>query len=191
MDISHFTKAKLFAVSCVVLISACKGPEDTAPDSTAPAATTPAAPAKDPNAISQAIPAEAYKVTLTLFGEPVLAENGKSIVYQVEVKNEGSAPVYGVGSKAVNIGLMVLGDDGTAKGNGGERDFSRAPLPLIAPGQSALVAVVLPADARLDGRVVRLATVQEGVAWHENTGTIDLGPFKLAGKTFVGLPLSQ
>ncbi len=179
-------KPALFALSCATLFAAC---EVNTPN----AATTQA---DDADAITAPIPGDAYKLALSLVGKPLPAADGKTITYQVLVENKGSAPVYGVGkadgSMAVDIGEMVLGDGDNVDGNGGSRDFTRVHLPLLAPGQAAVVAVNVPAAPRLDGRKLRLATVQEGVAWHEDDGSIDLGPFKLDGEgKFAGVPVTK
>lgn len=189
MSSVRFSKTLLTALTYAALITACKAPEaPTLAASDEPAASTqPAAAAKDPNAIDAPIKADAYQVKLSLSGAPAPAADNKTITYQVKVDNEGSTPIYGVGNNAVNIGISVLGDDGTPRGAGGVLDFSRARLPLIAPGQSSLVAVVIPADSRLAGRSVRLATVQENVAWHEGEGTLVLGPFQVSDRGTISV----
>lgn len=186
------TKVALAALICAASMAACKAPDASAPDASAKPSGTPApATVQDPNAIEAPIPADAYKVTLSLSGGPLPSSDGRTITYQVQAKNAGTATVYGVGSKAVNIGISVLGNDNTPNGAGGILDFARARLPLIAPGQSSLVTVVVPADARVAGHSLRLATVQEGVAWHEDDGTIVLGPFQVSDHGTISLQSSK
>ena len=64
------------------------------------------------------------------------------------------------------------------------RDFSRTPLPVIEPGASATVLVVVQADARSNGRKLKLDLVQEGVAWFSNLGqpVLEVGPFEVKGQ---------
>lgn len=180
----------ILTISTLLALSACKKADnDTASSSTKLA--TQEEP-QDPNAITSIIPAETFKVTFTLTDdEPTLVENNSRILYKVKVTNESDIPVYGKGSKGVKLGLQVLGDDGTAQGNGAVRDFSRVLLPLIAPGESVVLDVRVPADGRLAGRKVRMALLQEGVRWYEDRGVIDLGPFQAEKGAFTGLPVGE
>lgn len=192
MQISFLIKTSLLAASCAASLAACKGPDSDKADNAAivTATETPSEISSDPNAINAPIPAKAFKLDLSVVSEPTLAADGRSVTYQVKVDNNGTATVYGVGKNKVNIGVMILGDDGTTKGSGGVRDFVRTALPLIPSGQSATVSVGIPVDPRLDGRSLRIATVQENVTWHEEN-PIDVGPFKLEGEVFASLPSSK
>ena len=181
----------ILVVSSLFAVSACQKSDNNADNTgAAPAAQTEEP--QDPNAISTIIPAEAFKVTFALTEDaPTLVENNSRILYKVKVANEGDSPIYGKGSKGVKLGLQVLGDDGTAQGDGALRDFNRVPLPLIAPGESAVLDVRVPADGRLAGRKVRIALLQEGVRWYEDRGVIDLGPFQTEKGAFIGLPSGE
>jgi len=175
-------------VAFVGLLVGCQDKTGTNSDKSL-AASKPAG--GDPNAINAPIAPEAYKVTLALYGTPSLAFHGTSARYQVQVKNEGTVPVYGAGKNAVNLGVTILSSDGTIDGPGGLRDFLRVPLPLLAPGQSASVALSIPADAKVDGKTVRLATVQEFAAWHDTRDTIDRGPFHVVDGKFTEAPVTR
>ena len=177
----------LMAFSC--LLAGCMDKTGTANSDTSPAAARPAK--EDPNAINAPIAPEAYKVTLSITDAPALTSDGANATYQVQMKNEGSAAVYGAGTNAVNLGIIILGSDGTVDGPGGTREFIRVPLPLLSPGQNATVPVTISSESKLDGKIVRLATVQEGVAWHDASDTIDVGPFHIADGKFAEAPAAK
>ncbi|TMN19309.1 hypothetical protein [Pseudoxanthomonas sp. X-1] len=145
----------------------------------------------DPSAINAPIPAEAYGVKLSVTDAPSVAADGKSATYQVRIENDGTAPVYGAGTNPVNLGIIILGSDNTIDGPGGTREFIRVPLPLLPPGQAATVVATIPVDARIDGKTLRFATVQEGVAWHDSSNTVDAGPFHIADGKFADAPAAK
>lgn len=191
----YMTKTAALGLACSLLLAAC-GKQPVPPtegSGTSAANASEAAPAStnDPNAINEPIPAEAYNVSLALDGAPTLNTDSSSLSLKVQVKNEGKAAIYGVGSKPVNIGGMIVGAGDSIDGEGGLRDFVRAPLPLIAAGESAVVSVDVPADPRLNGRIFRLATVQEAVGWHDDKATVDIGPFEVLEGKYVSVPKSK
>lgn len=173
-------KPAAFASTTVltVLLSACAGQDAPAPKApTAPAAAPAAAPApapvakEDPYAINAAIPADAFKAKLTLGGQAP-SQDGKGTTYQLQVKNEGTVPLYGTGKYPVTVGATILGSTGSADRDGGVRDFVRESLPLALPGQSVTVNVTVPSDPRLKGHKLRFSLVQEGIAWHEEASAL-------------------
>lgn len=191
------SKSALLACG-LLLLTACSG-EKQAPDTATPKAPEPPAltetPTVDPNAINEPIAAEAFKIQLSLNGTPRAATNGNGMEVEVTVANNGNTPVYGVGSKPVNLGVLILGDGDDVTGTGGVRDFVRQPLPLIAPGSSATVLIHVPADDRIDGRKLRISVVQEAVAWLDGVeqSRVDVGPFNVCGGqicTEAGTPLT-
>lgn len=193
----NHSKSAFLACSLLVL-TACTG-EKQAPDTTAAVVQEPPAmaepPVADPNAINDPIATEAFKVQLALKGVPKAAQSGSGMEIEVDVANNGNAPIYGVGSKPVNLGIQILGEGDDVTTAGGVRDFMRTPLPLIAPGSAATVLVNVPVDSRIDGRKLRISVVQEAVGWHDgpDQSRLDVGPFKICGEQIcdgAGAPLT-
>lgn len=178
------SKSILVAALVALSLSACNNQPTTAPGAETPASTAQAAPA-DPNAINTAIPPEAFKVKLSIEGQPAVAADGSNAVYTLKVENLGSANLYGVGTAAVNLGAQILGTDNSAETtNGGVRDFSRTPLPLILAGQSVSLPVTISADDRLNGRQIRFSLVQESVTWHDDSA-VDVAALPVASGKFA------
>lgn len=181
-----------FALCSFVALAACDRTPSQAPVEPAamPTATQDAAgtnpqttaPA-DPNAIDTPIPDEAFGATLSVAGPPRMSASGAGFDIVLQVANTGTSALYGAGSKQVNIGVQILGDNDDVEASGGVRDFMRKGLPYLPQGAQSNVVVTVPADQRLDGRKLRFALVQEHVRWHEDTPDkrIDLGPFRICG----------
>jgi len=182
----------VFALCTIAALAACDRTQPQAPAETvaeptvaqgaaenAPQATAPV----DPNAIDTPIPDNTFKATLSIASTPHASASGSGFDIVVQVANGGAAALYGVGSKQVNIGVQILGDNDDVAASGGVRDFVRTGLPYLPPGAQSDVVVTVPADQRLDGRKLRLALVQENVRWHEDTPEkyLDLGPFRICG----------
>lgn len=179
-----------FALCMLAALAACdrtppQAPAEPAatPDPTRDATATPTPAPVDPNAIEIPIPDDAFKATLSIAKPPHVSTSGLGVEIVVHVANTGTSALYGVGSKQVNIGVQILGDNDDVAAPGGVRDFVRAGLPYLPPGAQSDIVVAIPADQRLDGRKLRLALVQENVRWHEDKPEkrIDLGPFRICG----------
>ncbi|MBN6103326.1 glycosyltransferase [Xanthomonas sp. CFBP 8703] len=149
--------------------------------------TTPAtapAPAPDAAAAAQApvtkLTADQVSVKLSLESEPKVDTAAGVITFTVKVENNGKVALSGTSNPPVNLGVQIEGPGGNADGL--VRDFARTPLPEIAPGASASVAVQVPADPRIDGRRLKVDLVQESVSWFADFGqpTLDVGPIPLA-----------
>lgn len=165
------------ALLSLALLAAC-GRELPAPAEPTPTAPAPAVGIDAVTAIDAPIPPEQIATRLELAQAPRYNAAGDSLELTVRVHNDGQATLVGQGSAMVNLGAMLLGPEGP-DAPPGLRDFVRAPLPLMAPGTQAEVAISLPAEPLL-GLPVRLELVQEGVNWFANYGqpVLDLGPFQ-------------
>ncbi len=180
-------------------LSACQGGDDTAKNVAADKTAAPApmpVPTGDPNAINGPLPVEGKGARLALSGEPKLSAEGKDLEVSVEVTNTGASALYGVGAMPVNIGVQILGADNSAESADGVRDFVRAPLPLITHNGKAVVVAKIPADPRIDGRMLRIALVQEGVGWFADgqNALLEVGPYKVCEGSIcdaAGNPLSR
>lgn len=177
----------LLAASVAVALCACDrgAVENKQTAAEAPLGPQPVAPESqkvDENAINAPLATEAYGAKLKL-AAPSQNEDGTSLHFIVEVENAGTSPIYGVGTKPFNIGIQVLGNDGSPDGPGGVRDFMRLPLPLIKPGETAKLVADIPFDSRLEDRKLRFAVVQEFVRWYEEADQShpEVGPFKHCG----------
>lgn len=125
------------------------------------------------------IPPEQFLARLERAGDLRTSSDGAGMDVPVKVVNAGSHALIGKGRMPVNLGVQILGEEGSADSTGGEREFVRIPLPFVEAGSEALVVVTVPFDPRLDGLKVRIALVQEGSRWYETSdhGVLDLGPF--------------
>lgn len=176
-------------VACLIAgVTACdreavQNPAEPVAEQPAEAAAPPPAPV-DPNAINDALTGEAFRASISVAKAPHASTTGAGMDIVIKVANEGTAALYGVGTKPVNLGIQILGDNDDVTGTGGIRDFMRTPLPYVSAGTQSDVVVSVPADPRLEGRKLRIALVQEAVGWHDETPEkrIDLGPFTVCGQ---------
>ncbi len=166
-------------------LAACKG-QDQAPVDAAAAPDAPAAETAAPVAAPKPdlLKPDQISIALALEGESRLDAAKGTIEIPLKVTNNGPVALSGKTNPPTNIGVQVVGDDGTTSAAGGIRDFSRTPLPVIEPGASASVLVTVPADARANGRKLRIDLVQEGNVWFSKRGqpTVDTGPFEIKAK---------
>jgi hypothetical protein len=149
---------------------------------TAPAATTPA-PAT-PAATPKMAPLKASQVKVTLEPQGVGAMNPATGKFEIPVRiaNDGTVALSDKTDPPVRVGVQILpSDDGTQPG---VQDFTRSPLPEIAPGTAQVVNVVVPVDRRVDGRRLKLELVQEHVAWFGRLGQpgVVVGPYRVCDK---------
>lgn len=178
-------------LACLIAgITACNrepapGSVDQVAEQRTPAAPAPASASAtvDPNAINDALTGDAFRANISIAKAPHASATGAGVDIVIKVANDGTSALYGVGTKPVNLGIQILGDNDDVTGSGGVRDFMRTPLPYVSAGTQADVVVSVPADPRLEGRKLRIALVQEAVGWHDTTPEqrIDLGPFTLCG----------
>lgn len=164
-----------------LLAAGCSRDLPEAPEpATPPAASAADLPAATPQAatsIEAPIPPEQLATRIESIASARYNPASDELLLSVRVHNDGQATLVSAGAAMVNLGAMLVGPEG-ADVAPGLRDFVRAPLPVIAPGDSAEIAVRLPAEPLL-GLPVRLELVQEGVSWFAAYGqpTLDIGPF--------------
>lgn len=170
------------ALLSLALLAAC-GRELPAPAEPTPAAPAPAVGVDAVTAIDAPIPPEQIATRLELAHAPRYNAAGDSLDLTVRIHNDGQATLVGQGAAMVNLGAMLVGPEGP-DAPPGLRDFVRAPLPLMAPGTQAEVAISLPAEPLL-GLPVRLELVQEGVNWFSAYGqpSLDIGLFQRCDAT--------
>ena len=156
--------AAAIAMGLALSLSACGETADQPTKDPVAQAQAEAA-ASDPNAINSPFSDKEFSGSIKVSGDATVSPDGKSVNIPIEVTNNGTVAIYSVGKHPVNVGISVLGDDGTVTGAGGSLDFVRAQIPLIQPGQSANVNAVIPVDPRVSGRKIRFTLVQEGAKW--------------------------
>lgn len=142
------------------------------------------------DAMAEALVAGEVSAWIEMEGAPRLDSARGELIIPVKISNDGDRLLSGTGRYPVNLGVQIAGDDGTANSAGGVQDFVRVPLPDLPPGESVELEVSVPADARIEGRVLIFDLVQEGIAWF-STGfeqpVLKAGPFKLCGAAFCDL----
>jgi len=140
------------------------------------ASTAPAAPA----ATATKLQPQAIGVTLEALGPGGQNPNGTYTI-PVRIRNTGKVVLSGAGNPPVNVGVRIE----ALNGAGAVTDFSRTPLPAIAPGQAKDVAVLIPVDPRLSGHTLVIELVEEHVAWFSALGHpgIQVGPYSVCGKS--------
>lgn len=98
-------------------------------------------------------------------GAPTYDAATDTLSYTVNVANNGKAPVSSAGTHPVNIGVVILGADGTLKTPPAKQDFVRIRLPQgLEPGQKLDLPVKFKVAPTLGGTVI-VDAVQERVAW--------------------------
>lgn len=175
------TLPALGVVACIA-IAACTRTEDV-PSTAAPAAT-PEVAAKAPPPRPDVLKADMVGVRIELASEPLLDAATSRINIPVRITNNGKVALSSDLQPPVRIGVQILGEDGTAKSPGAVRDFVRATLPRVEPGQSVDVTVSVPMQDRIAGRRLDIGLVQESVAWFSSFGQagLQVGPFARCGE---------
>lgn len=113
--------------------------------------------------LDQPIPKEDVRTTLSLAAPPVYRAADDALLLQVEVGNQGKSALVGQGRMPVQLGVTLAGPEGVDKAPG-RRDFVRARLPLVQPGDTVKVGLQVPA-AEILGLAVKAELVQERVGW--------------------------
>lgn len=180
------------ATSLALSLTACQDKNAPQPAArNAPAIEAPATPVAMAPAIimDQAIPADAFKLTMALSGTPTLIEGGKAVQIELTISNGGAMAISSIGVHPVNIGVQVLPVAGATGDAATVRDFLHLPFETIAAGASGKASINIPAEAGLAGRTLHVLFVQEGIQWFDGPAhsTLDLGPFNLCGEVFCEL----
>lgn len=151
-------------------------------DENAPATgVEPAPAAATPQAVEINAPIRSRDIDLvfTAVGSPEYNPATDTLAYTVNVANNGKAPVASNGTHPVNLGVVILGADGTLTTPPAKQDFVRIRLPAaLEPGQNVDVPVKFKVAPALGGTVI-VDAVQERVAWFRGYGkpTLTLGSF--------------
>lgn len=172
-------------LALALALSACSDSSEPVMPADPPAAAQPAA--TEPMAVEYAadhriderIEKSDVNTRLSLVGVPVYLRDKDLIEFQVEVFNDGEVALVSAGSAPVRLAITLAGPEGVDRAPG-TRSFHRAQLPLIAPGDSAVVTARAPA-APIDGLMVQVELVQEGIAWWGKSygqPTLDIGRFQ-------------
>lgn len=104
-------------------------------------------------------------IAFSVVGTPAYDVANDTLSYTVKVANNGKAAIASAGSRPVNIGVVILGTDGTLKTAPAKQDFIRIPLPqALEPGENLDVPVTFKVAPTLGGTVI-IDAVQERVAW--------------------------
>lgn len=151
--------------------------EAPSPQATATPTPKPVAPRPD------ALKADMVSVAMELDGAPqVNAETGRLDV-PVKITNNGKVALSSESKPPVNLGVQILGADGTMTAKDAVQNFIRVPLPRVEPGQSITVTASIPVTARINGHKLNLELVQETVAWFSRFGqpSVQVGPFAVCG----------
>lgn len=123
------------------------------------------------NAIPGATPRAQIDVRTLLPGMPVIAPRRRSVVLRTRVRNlsQRRFPASAsYGRRLVRLGAQLCSADGALL----KLDFARADLPRhLEPGDSADVAVQLPALDEPGRYTLKLDLVNEGVDWFERCGS--------------------
>ncbi len=160
------------AICSALTLAACSSGQDTASTQQAAPETAPSPAAA--SGMNQALTADQVNVQLSQQGLASVSPDGKDIVVTVDLGNSGKVALSSTGKYPVHLGAHSVAADGKVI----ENDLARANIPVIAPGSSAQVTILLPIDKTLNYSV-QLLPVQEQVAWFDSLGTkpMVVGPF--------------
>jgi hypothetical protein len=132
--------------------------------------------------LDQPIPREDIQTTLRLASPPVYRAANDTLVLSVEVGNQGKSALVGQGEMPVQLGITLAGPDGVDK-EPGRRNFVRARLPLVQPGDTTVVNVQVPA-AEILGLALNAELVQERAGWfgrNYKQPILEIGTFQRCG----------
>lgn len=191
---SHFRKSATLTILAVALFAAgCKQAEEGAPAAETVATNAPEpgpspTPTTDPTTgvtTDSAIVQEDLNLAFRVVAGPYYNKAEDQVSFTLEAENKGTAALSSAGKLPVNLGLTIVGPDGTVKTAPGNLEFQRVPLvhPL-QPGEKVEFPVQFSAAPTIGGSVV-LDGVQEGVSWFRDYGkpTLTLGKFsRCSGK---------
>lgn len=167
----------------LLVLIGCNKPGTEAPGAAEePSSQTnePEAPAAVSAGIDTPIPATDIDLAFRVTSGPTYDATTDSVTYQVEVSNNGKSSLISGGKLPVNIGVVVLGSDGTLRTPPAIQDFARIPLPQpLAPGQRVTLPITFEASPTLGGTVI-VDAVQELVNWFStyNNPVLTLGKFE-------------
>lgn len=150
-----------FLLIATTAITACT--RDDAAQAPAPAQASPAP--SQAAGVNAPIHHRDIDLGLSVAGTPSYDAASDTLQYTLTVANNGKATIASQGSHPVNLGVVVLGSDGTLATAPARQDFVRVRLPrAIAPGEKLDVALRFKVAPTLGGTVI-VDGVQERVAW--------------------------
>lgn len=182
-------KLTTLAAATALALGACSSGQDNGSSqqatsqAAAPAASlAPSAKTAAEAGLNQPLTPAQVNVVLTQKGDAVITPDGKSIAVTVDLSNNGQVSLISEGKYPVHFGAQRLGPNGKA-----DMDLSRAMIPVIDPGSSAQVTIMLPVDRMLN-HSAELLPVQEQVAWFDAWGTkpVVVGPFSECTGSMAG-----
>lgn len=162
-------------------VTACTETDnDNAPaPATAATATTAIAPAPKGAEVNGPIKPSDIDLAFSVMGAPAYDAATDTLNYTVNLTNNGKTTVASAGSHPVNIGVVILGADGTLRTPPAKQDFVRIHLPQsLEPGQKIDLPVKFRVAPTIGGTVI-VDAVQERVAWFRsyNKPVLTLGNF--------------
>lgn len=163
------------SVSAAFALAACGSSQPTSPSASATGPRTSSGPTTSSGH---------YQAKLVLDGQPELTADGKNIVVNVNVTNDGPG-TFGSTTEPNNVNLGAHAID--AAGKDVANDLARGHLPQVAPGATARTSIQLPVSQTL-GHRAEILPVEEGIAWFDQWGTQPLvvGPFKPCTNAAMG-----
>ena len=180
------TKQNNYLCSALILsalvMTGCKESTPSTPAGAAPASASvdAAVPALSINA---PIAADKIDLSYTVVSGPTFDKANDAVSYTVEVQNNGEDTLSSAGTHPINIGLAILGKDGTMNTPPATLEFQRYPLPTpLATREKLLLPLSFPVTPTLGG-TAQVDGVQEGVAWFSSYGqpTLRLDTFTRCG----------
>jgi hypothetical protein len=186
---SHFSKSTaLTIIGLTLFVAGCaKQAEDAAPAAET-VVTNASEAAPEPTAADNAdagitsdaaIAKEDLDLAFKVIDGPHYDKANDQVHFTLEAENKGKTVLSGKGKFPVNLGLTIVGPDGTAKTAPGNLEFQRIRFAhALQPGEKFEFPVVFAAAPTIGGSVV-LDGVQEGVSWFRDYGkqTLTLGKF--------------
>jgi len=143
-------------------VTACSKNDNEAAQAPAPTAAAPASKSVEVNA---PIPHKDIDLAFSTAGAPTYDPATDTVSFTVNVANNGKAAIASAGSHPVNIGVVILGADGSLQTPPAKQDFVRIRLPQgLEPGQKLDLPVKFKVAPTLGGTVI-VDAVQERVAW--------------------------
>lgn len=150
------------ALLVVGAMTACSKNDNEAVQDPAAAA---APPAPESVGVNAPIPRNDIDLVFSAMGAPTYDPATDTISFTVNVANNGKTTLASAGSYPVNVGVVILGPDGTLKTPPAKQDFVRIHLPQpLEPGQKLDLPVKFKVAPTLGGTVI-VDAVQERVAW--------------------------